>query len=125
MSNVERSSKRWSYPFKRIRIFCLCCFLLFCHHFNLYYFLIISSAILFGTGEKWLGSIEYVARPEVRERSCVEYPNISLRGTSAWTIAAPLCYLLTHNLAAAAVKVPDHIAHVSFRRCDIDLHDRF
>ena len=32
---------------------------------------------------------------------------------------------LTHDLAAAAVDVADHISHELFGSCDIDFHDRF
>ena len=85
----------------------------------------ISSWIFVGTRSKWLGSMTYVARPEERERSSVEYPNISLKGTSAWIIDCPFMVFLSEDLAAAAVEVADDISHMCFGSCHIDFHDRF
>ena len=45
--------------------------------------------MFFGVSAKWLNSIELLARPEVMVRKVVTYPNISLKGTLAFTTCAP------------------------------------
>ena len=68
--------------------------------------------------------MENVARPCVRDRRSVAYPNIAANGTRELTMWVPATRLHRFDLAAPAVQIADDVAHELLWHDHLDAHDR-